>query len=80
MHSIFDPLRVPDIVALLAGSLLLLKKRVDMERFHKLRAVLLTSLLSSIIIYIFLVYGFTSGHPVDDCCPQGAEVFCQTEM
>jgi len=48
-----------DLLALLFGVMLLLKRVADMDRYHALRIIVLTSILSIIVIYLVLGYGFT---------------------
>lgn len=69
-----------DVVALLIGAVLLLKKIADMERYHELRVIVLTSILSFIAILLFLGYGLTQSGSIyaPDCVDE--RHFCQTEM
>jgi dolichyl-phosphate-mannose--protein O-mannosyl transferase len=64
MLSTLDVSDAVQYVMLLIGIVLLLKRVAEMERYHTLRVVVLTSLLSSVVIYFFLVYGFTLGNPI----------------
>jgi hypothetical protein len=57
-----------DYLIILSGTLLCLKRVAEMERYHDLRVVVLTTILSSFVILFFLGYGFTLGNPpLDDC-------------
>ena len=56
----WDPVH---FVTFLFGVILLLKRVAEMDRYHKLRVIVLTSILSCIAIYFFLAYGFTLGSP-----------------
>lgn len=73
-----------DYVIILSGLLLCFKRLADMERFHVLRVVILTSILSFFVILFFLGHCFTFGTPL--CTPPiqwndaGNEHFTCTEM
>lgn len=69
MPSNFSFSDVLHVVIVLAGGVFLLKKVAEMDRYHDLRVWALTLLLSCIVIYFFLVWGFTMAGraPVDDC-------------
>ncbi len=54
-----DPI---DVVILLLGLVLLLKRVADMERYHAMRVAVLTTILSCVAIYFFLVYGMSLGN------------------
>ena len=45
------------------GAILSLKRVAEMERYHRLRVVLLTSILSCFVAYFFLMFSFTLGDP-----------------
>ena len=47
----------------LIGVWWLFKKIADMDRYHTLRVVLLTAVLSYFVILFFIGYGFTLGNP-----------------
>jgi len=61
-------------VTLVIGFLFLAKKVADMQRYHALRVVILTSMLICLIIYL-LVNAFPVREP--RCTP---DYYCQTEM
>lgn len=68
--------QVLETLVLLLGGVLLFKKFAEMSRFHELRVFILTTLLSLIVIYLFL--GSPLGDPIrTDCEP---EFFSQSEM
>ena len=69
-----------DVVALLIGAVLLLKKTADMERYHGLRVIVLTSILSLIAILLFLGYGLKQSGLIyaPDCVDE--QHFCLTEI
>lgn len=69
MLSIFNHSDPVQLVLLLIGFVLLLKRLADMDRYHNLRVVVLTTILSCIVIYFFFEYGFTLGNPMEysDC-------------
>jgi predicted secreted protein len=51
-----------------------------MQRYHILRVVILTSILSIVVIHFFLVFGQTFGIGKQfDCVPDGIH-FSETEM
>ena len=79
MQTFFGFLSVPGVVILIVGGLLLLKKIVDMERFHELRVALLTTLLSIIAIAIFMTSCLSLVIPTPSDCPKDENVYCQTE-
>ena len=80
----FSNLNFVDYVIIVSGALLCLKRIADMQRYHRVRVVLLTSILSLIPILFFLGYILTSGSYI--CTPPiqlndtGAEHFTCTEM
>lgn len=51
----FATLSFGDCLIFLAGLIWLLKKVAEMERYHSLRVFVLTTFLSFIVIYFFLV-------------------------
>ena len=55
MLTSFDPINV---FIFLSGIALLLKKVADMDRYHELRVCLITTVLSTIVIVLFVVYCF----------------------
>lgn len=70
---------VLQIVLVFVGLLLLVRKVAEMDRYHYVRVVFLTAILSCIVIFLFLVYGFTFGRGIEvPVCPP--EQFCLTEM
>jgi hypothetical protein len=69
-----------DYVIIISGALVCLKKIAEMDRYHELRVLVLTAILSAVAILFFLGYGLTLGNPVFyDCASQDGH-FCQTEM
>jgi hypothetical protein len=48
-----------NVIAFIVGVWLLIKKLADMDRYHTLRVVVLTSILSCLVLYLFVVYGCT---------------------
>jgi hypothetical protein len=53
-------------IALVFGVLLLLKKVVNMDRFHYLRVFLITVTISCLLLYLFLWYSLGGDF---DCLP-----------
>lgn len=80
----FPNLNFFDYVIIISGALLCLKRVAEMQRYHKLRVVILTSILSFFAIVFFLGRLFTVGTYI--CTPEihsndtGAEHFTCTEM
>ena len=78
----FSNFNFVDYVILISGGLLCLKRVAQMERYHYLRVVVLTTILSFIVLLFFLAYGFTLGSPhyyyYEDC--PSPEHFCLSEM
>ena len=76
----FQSLNFFDYVIILSGVLLFFKRVAEMERYHDLRVVILTTILSSIVFFFFLAYAVTFGNPIyyDDC--PSPEHFCYSEM
>ena len=56
-----------NVLAFIVGVCLLIKKLADMDRYHTLRVVVLTSILSCIVLYLFVVYGCTLNPNMSDC-------------
>ena len=68
-----------DYVIVLSGFVLCLKRIADMERYHALRVVVLTSILG--VIVVLLLQAFSTAffyYPSPDCDYDGH--FCLTEM
>jgi hypothetical protein len=63
MLSTFSFAYYADWLIILSGVLLCLKRVAEMERYHMLRVVVLTSILSCFVVIFFLAYGFTLGNP-----------------
>ena len=80
----FSHLNFFDYVIILSGALVCLKRIAEMQRYHELRIVLLTSIFSVIVILFFLGYGLTFGNlgctPPIQMNQSGAEHFTCTEM
>lgn len=77
----FDAFSLADFLIFLAGLLWLLKKVAEMERYHSLRVFVLTTFLSCIVIYFFVV--MTLGpSPLSNCVPDdsGADYFTLSEI
>jgi uncharacterized membrane protein YesL len=75
----FSSLNFVDYIILISGGILCLKRVAQMERYHNLRVVVLTTILSFIVFFFFLAYGVTFGDPIYYDCPS-PEHFCMTEM
>ena len=60
------------------GIVLSLKRVAEMDRYHALRVVVLTVILSCMVIYLFLSFAFPS-YRSDDCIDFGNH-YCQTEF
>jgi hypothetical protein len=70
-----------DFLIFLLGLLLLVKKVAQMERYHALRVVILTSILTCFAFYIFSVCGLDIGTGAySDCTKADPDHFCLTEM
>lgn len=77
----FATLSFGDCLIFLAGLIWLLKKVAEMERYHSLRVFVLTTFLSCIVIYSFVV--MTLGpSPLSNCTPDdaGADHFTLSEI
>jgi hypothetical protein len=76
----FSSLNFFDYVIIISGVLLCFKRVAEMERWHTLRVLVLSSMLTCIVIVFFVAYGFTFGEPhyFDYDCPS-REHFCVTE-
>ena len=78
----FSDLNFFDYVIIVSGALVFLKRIVEMERYHLVRVVLLTSILSFVPIFFFLGYVLMSGSYT--CTPpiefNDTEHFTCTEM
>ncbi len=80
MLVIFAHLHILDLISAVLLCLFILKKIVDMKRFHTIRVVFLTAILWVIAGY-FLSYCFPS-NSFDDCIefPNEANTFNCTEV
>jgi len=74
MLTSFDPI---DIFIFLSGIALLLKKVAEMDRYHSLRVLLLTTFLSTIVISLFLYFVLVYSFSLDQTCmvPCGDDYF-----
>jgi len=68
-----------DYVIIISGALVCLKRIAEMDRYHELRVLVLTTILSIVVILFFLGYGLTFVNPLCDCVSEDGH-FCQTEM
>ena len=76
----FQSLNFFDYVILLSGALLCFKRVAQMERYHDLRVVILTTILSFIVFFFFLAYCLSFANPFYyNECPS-PQHFCMTEM
>ena len=64
MLRTFSPADYADLFIIVSGAVLCLKKVAEMERYHMLRVVVLTSILSYFVVLFFIGYGFTLGYPL----------------
>jgi hypothetical protein len=71
-----DLAQVIDLAILLLGGILLIKRVAEMDRYHAVRVVVLTSILGSVVVYFFLVYGFTLGNPIQYDCLEFDANYC----
>jgi len=55
----FSTFNFVDFVIILPGVILVFKRVTEMERYHVLRVVALTTILSFFLVLFFLSYGFT---------------------
>ena len=80
----FSNLNFFDYVIILSGLLLCFKRVAEMERYHLVRVVVLTSILSFLVILFFLGYCLPFGQPGFNPPIQfngaGLEHFTCTEM
>lgn len=53
-----------DCVIIISGLALCVKKFVQMERFHEVRVIVFTTILSLGVILYFLMYAFTLGNAI----------------
>ena len=75
----FSNLNFLDYVIILSGLLLCLKRVAQMERYHLVRVVVLTSILSFFVILFFIGYGLSCGNPLQSNCGDNDNFTC-TEM
>jgi len=68
MLSTYSATYYADWVIILSGVLLCFKRVAEMERYHMLRVVVLTAILSYFVILFFVGYGLTLGNPVYHQC------------
>ena len=70
-----------DFLLFLIGLLLLVQRVAQMDRYHALRVVVLTSIFSCFAFYIFSVCGLDIGETTyADCTNADPDHFCLTEM
>ena len=69
-----------DFVVPLLGVFLVFKRVAEMERYHMLRVMILTLILSFVVILLFIGYGLSGGNPIETDCVDGEVHFCHTEM
>jgi hypothetical protein len=74
----FSNLNFFDYVIILPGLLLCFKRVAEMERYHLVRVVLLTSILSIVVILLFFRYSLPFD-PVESNCGDNDHFTC-TEM
>jgi hypothetical protein len=75
----FSNLNFFDYVIILSGALICLKRIAEMQRYHKLRVVILTAILSFFVILFFIGYGLSCGNPLQSNCGDNENFTC-TEM
>lgn len=73
----FPDFNFVDCLVMLLGTLLCFKRVAEMERYHGLRVIVLTSILGVVVLLLFLAFGSSLFEPQYDCYPAH---FCQTEM
>ena len=77
----FTTVSFADLLIFFAGFIWVLKKVAEMERYHSLRVFVITTILSSIVIYFFIL--MTLGpSPLSNCTPDYPEAdhFTLSEM
>ena len=73
----FPDLNFVDYVMVLLGLLLCFKKAAEMERYHYLRVIILTSIFSVIVVLFLLELGSMFDESQYDCTYPS---YCWTEM
>jgi hypothetical protein len=76
MHS---GLNFFDYVIMLSGFVLCLKRIADMERYHALRVVVLTSILGIVVLILVQAFAMTYFYYIPPPCEDDGH-FCLTEM
>lgn len=75
----FSNLNFLDYVIILSGLVLCFKRLAEMERYHLVRVVVLTSILSFFVILFFIGYGLSCGNLLPSNCGDNDNFTC-TEM
>jgi len=68
-----------DYVIMLSGFVLCLKRIADMERYHRLRVVVLTSILGLVVLILLQAFAASFFYYSPPPCPNDGH-FCLTEM
>ena len=76
MHS---GLNFFDYVIMLSGFVLCLKRIADMERYHAVRVVVLTSILGLVVLILLQAFAASFFYYTPPPCPNDGH-FCLTEM
>ena len=69
----FDAASVTDFLIIVAGLLWLLKKVAEMERYHELRVFVITTFLSCIVIYFFVLMTLSPEPGLSNCTPDSSD-------
>jgi len=68
-----------DYVIMLSGFVLCLKRIADMERYHAVRVVVLTSILGLVVLILLQAFAVSFFYYTPPPCPNDGH-FCLTEM
>lgn len=74
----FPDLNFVDYVMILLGALLLCKRVAEMERYHDLKIIILTSIFGTVLMLFFLA--FISTFDNWPLCEPGPDHFTESEM
>lgn len=76
MNDSTNYIQVLNVVASAISCVYLLKKIIDMQRFHVLRVVFLTILIFCLVVFLFAALGDFDNSD----CPEELGAYCETEV
>ena len=78
--AMFPDLNFVDYVVIIFGGLLCFKRVAEMERYHNLKIIVLSSILATILLLFFVAFASALDDHFQYDCYDGPDHFTESEM